>query len=218
VVVAGSARALIPVAGVPMVVRAVRALVACGLVDHVTVLAGGAHRSEVERVCVAEPVSVRAGSPLALHGVGAHIGQRVVSSRSDGLVTAGIGDVVLLHDACRPLAPAALAAAVVDAVRDGHDMAVPVLPLSDTVKQVDDQSLVTGTPDRSGLRVLQTPFAARSALLPTDIGDDPLGVVRRHTAAGAAVHTVAGHPAAFAVHSAWDLELAELVAEGTISL
>lgn len=201
-----------------MVVRAVRTLLAVGPVDHVIVLAGGAHRSEIERVCVAEPVSVRAGSRLALHGVGAHGGQRAVGSRGDGPVTSGGGDVVLLHDACRPLAPVALAAAVVDAVRRGHDMAVPVLPLSDTVKRVDGHGVVTGTPDRTGLRVLQTPFAARSALLPTDIGDDPLGVVRRHTAAGAAVHTVQGHPAAFTVRSAWDLELAELVAEGTISL
>jgi 2-C-methyl-D-erythritol 4-phosphate cytidylyltransferase len=201
-----------------MVVRAVRALLASGFVDHVTVVAGAAHRSEIERVCGAQPVSVGAGSRLALQGVGAHVGQRAVSSRSDGMVTAGIGDVVLLHDACRPLAPVALAAAVVEAVRGGHDMAVPVLPLSDTVKRVDGDGLVAGTPDRSGLRVLQTPFAVRSALLPADVGDDPLGAVRRHTAAGAAVHTVPGHPAAFAVHSAWDLELAELVAEGTISL
>jgi 2-C-methyl-D-erythritol 4-phosphate cytidylyltransferase len=97
-------------------------------------------------------------------------------------------------------------------------MAVPTMPLTDTVKSVDDRGLVTGTPDRAGLRVLQTPIAARSRLLPDCIADDPLAVIRHHTAAGGSVHAVPGHPAAFAVRSVWDLELAELVADGRIRL
>lgn len=200
-----------------MVVHAVRALLATGLVDRVTVLAD-ARRPLLERACAAEPVDVRADLRHALlHGIGAHTGQRPGATGSDATVTPGVDGIVLVHDALRPLAPVALAAAVVEAVRGGHGMAVPALPLADTVKLVDAGGLVTGTPDRSALRVLQTPIAVRADLLPAEF-DDPLAVVRAHTAAGGTAQTVPGHPAAFAVRSAWDLELAELVAEGTISL
>jgi 2-C-methyl-D-erythritol 4-phosphate cytidylyltransferase len=220
--VAGSARALTPVAGVPMVVRAVRMLLATGLVDRVVVLADPARREELEHVCRTQPVSVRAGGLHVLDAVGAHAAQRAPGTGSDGRATASVQEIVLLHDACRPLAPAALATAVVAAVRAGHDMAVPVLPLPDTVKRVN-AGVVTGTPDRSALRVLQSPVAARADLLSEGVGadlpdTDLLDVVRRHTEAGATVHTVPGHPAAFAVRGAWDLELAELVAGGTIAL
>jgi 2-C-methyl-D-erythritol 4-phosphate cytidylyltransferase len=211
-------RALTPVAGVPMVVRAVHAVLDGVFVGRVVVLAADALRPEVERVCAAEPVDVR---PLAVvHGVGAHVVQRPSGAGSDGIITQSDDDIVLLHDACRPLAPDALAAAVVDAVRGGHGVAVPAMPVTDTVKSVDDHGVVTGTPDRAGLRVLQTPIALRARLLPAgaDIGHDPLAAVRWHTAAGASVHTVAGHPAAFAVRSEWDLELAELIAGGRILL
>jgi 2-C-methyl-D-erythritol 4-phosphate cytidylyltransferase len=201
-----------------MVVRAVRALLAGALVDRVTVVAVDALRPEVERACAAEPVDVR---PLvASHGVGAHIVQRVVGAGSNGVVTSSDDDIVLLHDACRPLAPDGLAAAVVEAVRGGHVVAVPAMPLTDTVKSVDERGVVTGTPDRAALRVLQTPIAVRARVLPAgaDIGHDPLAAVRRHAAAGGTVHTVPGHPAAFAVCSEWDLELAELIAGGRIRL
>jgi 2-C-methyl-D-erythritol 4-phosphate cytidylyltransferase len=216
VVVAGSAHALTPVADVPMVVRAVRTLLAGALVERVTVVAADVLRLEIERVCAGMPVDVR--PPAALHGIGAHTVQRRGAAGSDDLVTASGDDVVLLHDACRPLAPGELAAAVVEAVRGGHGMAVPALPLTDTVKSVDDRGAVTGTPDRTDLRVLQTPIALRARLLPADVCEHPLTEVAKHTAAGGTVHTVTGHPAAFAVRSAWDLELAELIADGRIRL
>jgi 2-C-methyl-D-erythritol 4-phosphate cytidylyltransferase len=216
VVVARSAHALTPVADVPMVVRAVRTLVASGLFGRVTVAAADVLRPEIERVCSGASVDVR--PPEALHGIGAHAVQRQGATRSDGLITPSGDGVVLLHDACRPLAPVELVAAVVDAVRDGHDVAVPVLPLTDTVKTVDDRGAVTGTPDRATLRVLQTPIAVRARMLPTDACTDPVAAVRRYTAAGGEVRTVAGHPAAFAVRSAWDLELADLIAHGKIRL
>ena len=216
VVVAGSARALTPVAGVPMVVRAVRALSGSAPAGRVIVAAADELRPDVERVIAGMAVDVRA--PGALHGIGAHTLQRRDGAGSDDSVTSSADDVVVLHDACRPLAPAQLAAAVVDAVRAGHTAAVPVLPLTDTVKSVDDRGTVTGTPDREGLRVLQTPVAMRAGLLGPDCCENPLAAVRRIAGAGGDVGTVPGHPAAFAVRSAWDLELAELIADGRIRL
>jgi 2-C-methyl-D-erythritol 4-phosphate cytidylyltransferase len=216
VVVAGSAHALTPIADVPMVVRAVRALLAGAPVERVIVATSDALRAEVERVCAGAPVDVRTLS--ALHALGAHTVQRRGGTRSDDPVTSSADDVVLLHDACRPLAPAELATVVVGAVRDEPGIAVPALPLTDTVKSVDDRGAVTGTPDRAALRVLQTPIAARGAMLPADACADPLAAVRRYAAAGGEVRTVTGHPAAFAVRSEWDLELAELIADGRIRL
>lgn len=216
VAVAGSAHALTSVGDVPMVVRAVGALLAGAPVERVTVATTDALRPEVERVCAGAPVVV--WSPSASHVVGAHIVQRPDATAGDDLVTTSADPIVLFHDACRPLAPVELVAAVVEAVRDGHAVAVPVLPLTDTVKSVDDRGAVTGTPDRASLRVMQTPIAYRASVLVADACADPLTAVRRHTATGGEVRTVPGHPAAFAVHSAWDLELAELIAHGRIRL
>ena len=213
VVVAGSAHALTPVAGTPSALLAVRALLAGAPVERVTVLAAGVPVIELDAACAGAPVDV-----LSWHGTWAHTLQRRDATRSDAPVTAGADDVVLLHDACRPLAPAELGTAVVEAVRTGHDVAVPTLPLTDTVKTVDAGGTVTGTADRSTLRVMQTPIAVRAELLPTDAWGDPFAVVRRHLAAGGHVHTVDGHPAAFAVLGEWDRELAELIVDGRIRL
>jgi 2-C-methyl-D-erythritol 4-phosphate cytidylyltransferase len=216
VAVARSAHAVTSVADVPMVVRAVGTLLAGASVERVTVATTNALRPEVERVCAGAPVVV--WSPSASHDVGAHTVQRPDATRSDDLVTASGDPIVLLHDARRPLAPVGLVDAVVAAVREGHGVAVPVLSLTDTVKSVDDHGAVTGTPDRASLRVMQTPIAYRASVLVADGCADPLTAVRRYTAAGGEVRTVPGHPAAFAVRSAWDLELAELIANGRIRL
>ncbi|HZG93014.1 MAG TPA: 2-C-methyl-D-erythritol 4-phosphate cytidylyltransferase, partial [Pseudonocardia sp.] len=137
-----------------------------------------------------------------------HTGQRAPATPGDG--RSGESDFFLLHDAARPLTPPALVAAVVAAVGDG-DVVVPLLPLADTVKLVDADGLVTATPDRAGLRVLQTPHAVRIG--PAESEADPFDVAAR-LAVGGSVLPVAGDPLAFPVHTAWDLELAELLIGG----
>jgi 2-C-methyl-D-erythritol 4-phosphate cytidylyltransferase len=207
--------ALSEVGGVPMVALAARALLATGLVTHVRLRDFGARPGALVRACSGLPVSVDDGPLLT----GTHTGQRAHTTSGDGSVTLreASSGVTLLHDAARPLAPAALAAAVVHAVRAGWAVTVPVLPLSDTVKHVDADGVVLATPDRTGLRVLQTPVAFRAGLLGAELAADPLEHVRRCLAGGGSVHTVPGDPAAFAVHSAWDLELAQLLAERTMA-
>jgi 2-C-methyl-D-erythritol 4-phosphate cytidylyltransferase len=215
VIVVGGPRAgvdvLAPLHGVPMLVRAVRSVLGTGLVGHVALLDVDARPDALLRACSGLPVSVHDEFRHAVIPVPTHAGQRADTTIGDGSVTSASGDVVLLHDAARPLAPSALAAAVVEAVRSGHDIAVPVLPLADTVKQVDEDGVVRGTPDRAGLRVVQAPHAIRRELLDPDLAVDPLGVALAHAAAGGAVHAVPGDPAAFAVRTAWDLEVAELL-------
>jgi 2-C-methyl-D-erythritol 4-phosphate cytidylyltransferase/2-C-methyl-D-erythritol 2,4-cyclodiphosphate synthase len=63
---------------------------------------------------------------------------------------------VLVHDGARPWASAALVGRVLDGVK-AHGGCIPVLPLSDTVKQLDDRGFVAAHPRRSSLRSAQTP-------------------------------------------------------------
>jgi 2-C-methyl-D-erythritol 4-phosphate cytidylyltransferase len=75
-------------------------------------------------------------------------------------------EVILVHDAARPLASADLFAAVIAAVTDGGaDGAVPGIPPSDTIKTVDESGQVTGTLDRDRLVAVQTPQAFRAGVL-----------------------------------------------------
>jgi 2-C-methyl-D-erythritol 4-phosphate cytidylyltransferase len=87
-----------------------------------------------------------------------------------GSVRAGLAavpddaDVVLVHDAARPLAGAELFTRAAAAVRAGADGAVPVVPVTDTVKRVEHR-LVVETLDRSTLVAVQTPQAFDARML-----------------------------------------------------
>lgn len=87
-----------------------------------------------------------------------------------GSVRAGLAAVpqsaaiIVVHDAARPLASANLFARVVAAIRDGADAAIPVVPVSDTIKRVTG-TRVEATLDRSSLVAVQTPQAFRAAAL-----------------------------------------------------
>ena len=65
-------------------------------------------------------------------------------------------DIVLIHDAARPFASAALVSrAIAAAERSGA--AIPALPVTDTVKTVDAAGWVDKTLDRNSMRLVQTP-------------------------------------------------------------
>ena len=226
----GAVHPLTPVAGVPMLVRSVRALLAglsaepstaalstpglstTGRADRVIVVAPAALHDAVVRACDGLPIAVRETVPgvagRARSGE-AHVGQRTDPPPGDGWADhPGDDPVTILHDAARPLAPPALVAAVLAEAAAGAAAVAPLLPLTDTVKLVDAADVVIATPDRAGLRVLQTPQAVRTALL--DPAEDPFAAIPRLAARGAVRH-VPGDPAAFPVLTAWDLRLAELL-------
>ena len=83
-------------------------------------------------------------------------------TRSDS-VRAGIAALtgnnkyVLVHDAARALASTQLAKNVLAALEKGEVAVIPGLELIDTVKSVDAGGHDTSTPDRAGLRRVQTP-------------------------------------------------------------
>jgi len=74
--------------------------------------------------------------------------------------------IIVVHDAARPLASPALFEAVIAAVTEGGaDGAVPGVPVSDTIKVVDESGRVTDTLDRDQLVAVQTPQAFIAAAL-----------------------------------------------------
>ncbi|MEF3365534.1 bifunctional 2-C-methyl-D-erythritol 4-phosphate cytidylyltransferase/2-C-methyl-D-erythritol 2,4-cyclodiphosphate synthase [Methylocystis sp. 9N] len=75
-------------------------------------------------------------------------------------------DIVLIHDAARPFADAALIARAVEAAQ-AHGAAAPGVRLADTVKEIDAAGAVVATPDRARLRAVQTPQSFRFDLILT---------------------------------------------------
>ena len=72
--------------------------------------------------------------------------------------------IICVHDAARPLASVDLYRRAIAAVIAGADAAIPVLPVSDTIKVVAD-GIVVSTPDRASLVAVQTPQAFRAGAL-----------------------------------------------------
>lgn len=72
--------------------------------------------------------------------------------------------LVLIHDGARPFpTPGLILRAKTAAARDGA--AVPALPVTDTIKQIDGTGRIVATPERARLRTVQTPQAFRFDLI-----------------------------------------------------
>lgn len=125
-------------------------------------------------------------------------------------------EIVLVHDAARALTPPEVFERVVAAIESGRDGAVPVLPVIDTIKRVHGGDVV-GVVDRSELSAAQTPQGFRRDVLEaayraatSEFTDDAALVAD----AGHSIAAVAGHPLAFKITTAADLDRARgLVAE-----
>lgn len=73
-------------------------------------------------------------------------------------------DIVLIHDAARPFVSAdVISRAIVAANKTGA--AIPVVPVTDTIKQVTDSGDITATPNRASLRIAQTPQAFKFEII-----------------------------------------------------
>lgn len=119
-------------------------------------------------------------------------------------------DIVVVHDAARPLASPELFRAVVDAVVAGADGAIPGIPVADTVKRVAGATVVE-TLERSDLVAVQTPQAFRASVLRRahdDAADatDDAGLLER---IGARVTVVTGELTNVKLTGAADLQLLE---------
>lgn len=131
---------------------------------------------------------------------------RSASVRAGLAAVPGDADVIVVHDAARPLAEPGLFEAVVAAVRNGPDAALPGVPIADTVRWRDG-----GTVDRDRLVAVQTPQAFRAeALRAAHAGhDDASDDVSLVEAAGGKVVVVAGDPRNRKITDPVDLAFAE---------
>lgn len=127
-----------------------------------------------------------------------------------GLASVPNADIVLVHDAARPLAPSSLFTEIYRAVVNGADAVVPGVAVVDTIKEIDAKGRVVATPDREVLRAIQTPQGFRADVLRSaheggaDATDDAALVER----VGATVVVVPGSPLAFKITHPADLRRA----------
>lgn len=127
-------------------------------------------------------------------------------------------DVVLVHDAARPLMPSEVVDAVTQAVRGGANAVVPAIPVSDTIKQVDTAGRVERTVDREHLRAAQTPQGFARIVLESAhrqaqeegiaVTTDDAGLVEQ---VGIQVMVIPGSEDGFKVTRPLDLVMAEAV-------
>jgi len=211
----GAPKALRALGGTPMLIHAVRAMAASRAVSLVVVVAPPDGAAEVKSLLDAHALPDRTDFLVV---PGGESRQESVKLGLDALPPDY--DIVLVHDAARPLVPVDTVDGVIEAVRDGAPAVVPALPLADTVKEVEPAAVpgapepVVATPVRSRLRAVQTPQGFDRATLiraheevTEDVTDDASMVERL----GTTVLLVPGHEEAFKVTRPLDLVLAEAV-------
>ena len=197
-------KALRLLAGVSLVRRAVSVLEPH--VDSIVVVAPAEElgRLRAELCGVAVPIEVVQGGATRQESV--RLGLGAVPRDAD---------VVLVHDAARPLVPSSVVSRVVDAVTAGAAAVVPCVAVTDSLRVEDAGG--TRPIDRGAVRAVQTPQGFQAAVLrqahaAAGSGDFPGGatddasLVER---AGTPVHVVAGDRLAFKITSSVDLLLAE---------
>jgi len=203
---AGIPKAFCEVAGRTLLERAVGGLLESGVVDHVVVAVPVDRIDEAKRVLADRAAVVAGGSDRT----------QSVNLALAALPATAVPAFVLVHDAARALTPPALIARVVEALRAGHDAVVPALPLHDTIKAVDANGVVLGTPERAGLRAVQTPqgFATELLLRAYRAGAGAAGFTDDASLVehvGGQVQVVDGDPLAFKITTQLDLLLAEAI-------
>ncbi|WP_144792266.1 2-C-methyl-D-erythritol 4-phosphate cytidylyltransferase [Corynebacterium singulare] len=206
-------KAYVELRGRTLVERSVQAMVTSGIVDEVIVLVSPAMEEFAARILE----RVAADIPLRLvHGGG----ERADSVWAGLQAIPDTDAVVLIHDAARALTPPGMIARVAKRVLDGAVAVIPVVPVADTIKEVEGETVLS-TPDRSRLRAVQTPQGFNLAALrqanmdyweqdPDFTATDDASLMEWH---GARVETVQGDTFAFKITTPIDLVLARAVTD-----
>ena len=203
------------IAGVPVLVHCLRAFAAVPRVEAIFV---AVRKPEIQRVR-AQVTEFGLGSKICVVEGGDLRQQSVSNSLAKLVADTGCGedDVVLVHDAARPLIDPVTIDRTIDAVVE-HGAAIVGLPAVDTIKQVERTAhgaIVTATIPRERIVQAQTPQGARCGLLRRAFaeaaadefaGTDEASLLER---AGIPVAVVAGSPKNFKITQPGDLELAE---------
>lgn len=165
-------------------------------------------RAHCDGVVAVLPADMAGGAEPEADAVVAGGATRSASVRAGLASVPAEADIIVVHDAARPVPLPGVWARVLEAVRDGADAAVPVVPVTDTLRAVEG-----GSVDRAGFVAVQTPQAFRADVLRTAHaasleGTDDASLVE---ASGGRVEVVDGDPANIKITTPIDLALAELL-------
>lgn len=197
--------------GTPILIHSLRAFAA---IDRINAIVVAVRANEIERVQAQIAEYGLAGRIRVVEG-----GENRQGSVANGLAAlpAQDDDIVLVHDAVRPLIDSATIERTIDAVI-AQGAAIVGLPAIDTIKQVERTAhgaVITSTIPREYVVLAQTPQGFRYGLLQKAfaeaaadgfVGTDEASVVER---AGLPVAVVPGSPANLKITKPGDLELAE---------
>ncbi len=148
---------------------------------------------------------------------GEHRQQSVESALNSVAATAHDDDIVLVHDAVRPLVTGEIIQEVIEAAKK-YGAAIAGLPAVDTVKQVErtaEGALIKATIPRAGIVMAQTPQGFRYGVIKKAfdeasadgfLGTDEASLVER---SGHDVAVVMGSPRNIKITTPADMELAE---------
>jgi 2-C-methyl-D-erythritol 4-phosphate cytidylyltransferase len=181
-------------------------------------------------VAVRESEQARVADLIAEHNLSAKVHvvtggdarQDSVANALTALPSTSPDDIVLVHDAVRPLIDAATIARTIAAI-EKHGAAIVAFPAIDTIKQVErtaDGALITSTIPRELIVHAQTPQGARVPLLRKAfadaaadgfLGTDESSLLER---ANIPVYVVPGSSRNFKVTQPGDLEIAEFYLAG----
>ncbi|KRE05952.1 2-C-methyl-D-erythritol 4-phosphate cytidylyltransferase [Bosea sp. Root381] len=174
--------------GQPVLARALWTFLALPAVSHVMVVIGAGDEARY-----ADATATLRDARLHPPTPGGQTRQDSVRLGLEALAASGFDGVVLVHDAARPFASTALIEAAAGAVGPESIAAIPVLPVTDTIKRIDATGTIAETPPRDRLVSVQTPQTFRFGAL--------LAAHRAALAAGqagftddAALMEWAGHP------------------------
>ena len=191
------------VAGRPLLAHAVAAFESCEPIGRIVLVVSEANL-ERGRALIAEEgfskvVTVCTG------------GRRRQDSVKCGLTALGPCDWIAVHDGGRPLVRPGMISRGLEAARE-TGAAVPVVPLADTIKEIDETGAITRTLDRSRLVAVQTPQVFRYDLLVRahdEVTDDVTDDAAMVEALGHSVATFEGSSRNVKITAAEDLMLAE---------
>jgi 2-C-methyl-D-erythritol 4-phosphate cytidylyltransferase len=213
----GAPKQFLSLKGLPILLHSIKAFLA---VPRVTAIYVAVRESELPRV-VELLEQYQLGSKV--HVVtGGDFRQDSVANALAALPSKADTDIVLVHDAVRPLIDAATIEKTIDAI-DRHGAAIVGTPAIDTIKQVErtaDGAIITATIPRELIVHAQTPQGARVPLLRRAFaeaqsdeftGTDEASLLER---AGIPVFVVPGHARNFKVTQPGDLEIAEFYLAG----
>lgn len=201
--------------GLPILVHSLRAFAA---VPRVTAIYVAVRRNEMERVeaQVAEHAA-EFGFGGRVHVVEGGDNRQESVAHALAALDSQDDDIVLVHDAVRPLVTAEIIGAVIEAAKK-YGAAIAGLPAVDTVKQVErtaEGAVIKATIPRAGVVLAQTPQGFRYGVIKKAfdeasadgfMGTDEASLVER---AGHEVAVVMGSARNIKITSPGDMELAE---------